>query len=103
MKVEGDDPRSLFPKILNDGKIVIFNPLHSQVDDLSGNAMALEKVGQSEESHGQKVDPDEMVDRPIIIGQLGDMEENKIRATHGGIVRCSRSVFQPKLKKIAGW
>jgi hypothetical protein len=103
VEVQGDDPRGLPPNILNDGKIVIFNPLHSQVDDLSGNAMALEKVGQSQKPHGQEVDPDEMMDRPVIIGQLGNMEENKIRATHGGIVRRSRVVFQPKLKKIAKW
>jgi hypothetical protein len=62
----------------------------------------VEEVGQSEKPHGQEVDPDEMTDRPVIIGQFGDMEKNKIKATHGGIVRCSYVIFQPKLKKIAG-
>ena len=62
--------------------------------------MTLEKVGQSKEPHRQEVDPDEMTDRPVIIGQFGDMEKNKINATHGGIVRCSHVIFQPKLKKI---
>jgi len=70
---------------------------------LGGNALTLEKVGQPEESHGQEVDPDEMADRTVIIIQLGNMEKNKIKATHGRIVRCSRVVFQPKLKKIAKW
>jgi hypothetical protein len=103
VEVQGDDPRGLFSEILNDGKIVVLNPLHSQVDDLSGNTTTLENVGQSEESHRQEVDPDEMIDRPVIIGQLGNMEKNNIRATHGEIVRWSRVVFQPKQKKIASW
>jgi hypothetical protein len=46
--------------------------------------MALKKIGQSQEPHGQEVDPDEMTDRPVIIGQFGDMEKNKVKATHGG-------------------
>jgi hypothetical protein len=71
------------------------------VYDLGGNAMTLEKVGQPEEPHGQEVDPDEMTDRPVIIGQFGNMEKNKIKTTHGGIVRCSHVIFQPELKKIA--
>jgi hypothetical protein len=71
------------------------------VYDLGRNAMTLEKVGQPEEPHGQEVDPDEMTDRPVIIGQFGNMEKNKIKTTHGGIVRCSHVIFQPELKKIA--
>ena len=47
--------------------------------DLSGDAAALEKVGQSEESHGQEIDPDEMIDRPVVIGQLGNMEKNTVK------------------------
>jgi hypothetical protein len=54
------------------------------VYDLGGNAMTLEKVGQSKEPHGQEVDPDEMTDRPVIIIQFGDVEKNKIKAIHGG-------------------
>jgi len=103
VEVQGDDSRGLLAEIFNDRKMVVFNPLYSQVDDLGGNALTLEKVGQPEESHGQEVDPDEMADRTVIIIQLGNMEKNKIKTTHGGIVRCSRVVFQLKLKKIAKW
>jgi hypothetical protein len=84
VEVQGDDPRGLLSQIVNDGKIVVFNPFHSQVNDLGGNTATLQNVGQSKESHGQEVDPDEMADRPVIIGQLRDMEKNKIKATHGG-------------------
>jgi hypothetical protein len=62
--------------------------------DLGGKSMTLEKVGQSEETHRQKVDPHEIIDRPVIIGQFGDMEKKKIKVTHGGIVRCSYVIFQ---------
>jgi hypothetical protein len=103
VEVQGDDSRGFLAKIFNDRKMAVFNPLHSQVDDLGGNALTLKKVGQSEESHGQEVDPDEMADRTVIIGQFGDVEKDKIKVTHGGIVRCSRVLFQPKLKKIAAW
>jgi hypothetical protein len=99
VEVQGDDPRGLLPKILNDGKIVIFNPLHSQVDDLGGNTTTLEKVGQPEEAHGQKVDPDEMMDRPVIVGQLGNMEKNKIKATHGGNCKMLTRDISTEAKK----
>jgi hypothetical protein len=84
VEVHRNDPRGLLPEIFDDREIVIFNPFDSQVDDLGGNAIALEKVGQSEEPHGQEVDPDEMTDRPVIIGQLGDMEKNNVRFSHRG-------------------
>jgi hypothetical protein len=84
VEVHRDDPGGLLPEIFDDREIVIFNPLYSQVYNLSGKTMALEKVGQSEEPHGQEVDPDEMTDRPVIIGQFGDMEKNEIKVTHGG-------------------
>jgi hypothetical protein len=84
VEVHRNDPGGLLPEIVDDREIVIFNPLYPQVDDLGGNTMTLEKVGQSEEPHGQEVDPDEMTDRPVIIGQFGDMEKNRIKAAHGG-------------------
>jgi hypothetical protein len=52
------------------------------VDDLDGNMMTLEKIGQSKKPHGEEVDPDEMIDRPVVIGQLGNMEENTIKSSH---------------------
>jgi hypothetical protein len=45
--------------------------------------MPLEKIGQSEESHGKEVDPDEMMDRSVVIGQLRNMEENTGECSHG--------------------
>jgi hypothetical protein len=99
VEVHRNDPGGLLPEIFDDREIVIFNPLYSQVYDLGGDAMTLEKVGQSEESHGQEVDPHKMTDRPVIIGHFRDMEKNKIKATHGGIVRCSQVIFQPRLRK----
>jgi hypothetical protein len=44
--------------------------------------MPLEKIGQSEESHGKEVDPDEMMDRPVVIGQFGDMKKNTVKCSH---------------------
>jgi hypothetical protein len=98
VEVHRNDPGGLLPEIVDDGEIVIFDPLQTQVDDLGGNTMTVETIGQSEEPHGQEVNPDEMTDRPVIIGQFGDMEKDKIKATHGGIVRCSSIIFQPLLK-----
>jgi hypothetical protein len=40
--------------------------------------ITLEEIGQSKKPHGQEVDPDEMIDWPVVIGQLGNMEENTI-------------------------
>jgi hypothetical protein len=68
VEIEGNDPRGLLPDVFDDGKFVVFNPLYSQVHNLSGNVMTLEKVGQSEEPHGQEIDPDETIDRPVVIG-----------------------------------
>jgi hypothetical protein len=82
VEVDGDDSRGLLPDIVDDRKTMIFNPFHSHVDDLGGNAMALKEVGQSEEPHGQEVDPDEMMDRPVVIGQLGDMKKDTVKCSH---------------------
>jgi hypothetical protein len=101
VEVHRNDPRGLLPEIFDDREIVIFNPFDSQVDDLGGNAIALEKVGQSEEPHGQEVDPDEMTDRPVIIGQLGDMEKNKIGTTHGGNCKMLPPHISTSSQKIA--
>jgi hypothetical protein len=73
------------------------------VYDLGGNAMLLEKVGQSKKPHGQEVDPDEMIDRPVIIGQLGDMEENKVKSSHRGNCKMSEWVFSTLFHFILGF
>jgi hypothetical protein len=82
VEVDGNDSRSLFSDIFDDRKMAIFNPLHSRVYDFRGNAMALEEVGQSEKPHGQEVDPHKIIDRPVIVVQLGDMEKNKVKFSH---------------------
>jgi hypothetical protein len=101
VKVDGNDPGSLFSDIFDDRKIVIFNPLHSHVHHLSGNAMALEKVGQSKKPHGQKVNPHKIVDRPVIIGQLGDMEKNKVKSSHWGNCKMLTRDISTSSKKLA--
>jgi hypothetical protein len=100
VEVHRYDPRRLLAKILNDGKMVIFNPLHSHVYDLSGYATALEKVSQSEEAHGQEIDPDEMIDRPVIVDQLGDMEKNNVRSSHRGNCKMLIRTISTSSKKL---
>jgi hypothetical protein len=78
VKIDGNDPRTFLLDIIDDGKIMILNPFNPHVYDLSGNAMTLEKVSQTKKPHGEKIDPDEMMDGPVVIGQLGDMKENTI-------------------------
>ncbi len=51
MKINGNDPRRLLSDIFNDGKTLILNPLHSEVDNLGRDPLSLKKVGQSKESH----------------------------------------------------
>jgi hypothetical protein len=82
VEVHGHDSRGLLPDIVDDGEFVILNPFHPHVHNLSGNAMTLEKIGQSEEPHGKEVDPDEMMDRPVVIGQLRDMKKNTVKCSH---------------------
>jgi hypothetical protein len=79
VEIECNDPRGLIPDIFDDGKFVVFNPLYSKVHHFSGNVMTMEKVGQSEEPHGQEIDPHETIDRPVVIGQLGDMKKNAVK------------------------
>jgi hypothetical protein len=101
VEIHGNDPRGLLPEIFDDREIVIFNPFYSQVYDLGGNAIALQKVGQSQEPHGHEVDPDEMTDRPVIIGQLGDMEKKKFGTTHGGNCKMLPPHISTSSQKIA--
>jgi hypothetical protein len=82
VEVQSENPRRLFSNIFDDRKSTIFNPLHSQVYDLSRNAMVLKNVGQPEEPHGEEVDPGEMIDRPVVIGQLRNMEKNAGEFSH---------------------
>src|SRR4030042_795150 len=84
VKIDSQDPRVFFFNIVQDRKIVIFNPLHSKVHNLSGNAMALEEVRQSKEPHRQKINPDKMIDGPIVIYQLGNVEKKAIQLYHRG-------------------
>jgi hypothetical protein len=67
MEIDGNNPWSLLFDIREDGKIVIFNPLHSQVNDLAGNSMTLKEVSQAKKSHGKEVDPDKLINGSIII------------------------------------
>jgi hypothetical protein len=82
VEIEGNDSWSFFPNIIEDRKIVIFDPLHSDVYDLGRNVMTLEKVGQSKESHRQEVDPDKLINGPIVISQLGDVDEEAVHSFH---------------------
>jgi hypothetical protein len=52
--------------------------------NLGGDVVTLEEVSQSEESHGQKVDPNKIINRPVVIVQLGDMEKNTVKFSHWG-------------------
>jgi hypothetical protein len=52
MEINGNHPRVLLLDIIKDGEIVIFNPFHSCMNDLGGDLMTLEKIGQSIDSHG---------------------------------------------------
>jgi len=89
MKIEGNDPRGLFLDLIKDGKMMIFDPFHSQMNDLAGNVLTLEKVGQSEESHRQEIDPQKMTNRPIVVSQLGDVQEETIHSFHRGNCKMS--------------
>jgi len=82
VEIDGNAPRVLLSDIFDDGKFVILDPLHPHVHDLSGDVMTLEKVGQPEEPHGQEIDPDEIIDRSVVIGQLGNMEEETVHLFH---------------------
>jgi hypothetical protein len=73
MKIESNHSRVFFSNIIEDRKIVIRDPLDSQMYDLVRNVVALEKVGQSEQSHRQEIDPDKLPNGPIVISQLGDV------------------------------
>jgi hypothetical protein len=89
MKIERNDLRGFFLNIMKDRKIMIFDPLHSYMYDLVGNVLTLEKVGQSEESHRQEVDPEKMINRPIVVSQLGDVQEETIHSFHRGNCKMS--------------
>jgi len=84
MKIEGNDSRGFFSNIIEDGKITICDPLDSQMYDLAGNVLTVEKVGQSEHSHGQEVNPNKLTNGPIVISQLGDVEEEAVYSFHRG-------------------
>jgi hypothetical protein len=102
MEIESHDPRGLLFDIGEDGKIVIFNPLHPHMDNLSRDPMALEQIGQSKETHGQKIDPDELINGSIVISQLRNMEKKAAQSFHRGnckMARRSISTPPPKLAK----
>jgi hypothetical protein len=67
VEVHGNDSRGLLPDIIDDGEFVVFNPFYPHVHNMSGNAMTLEKIRQSEKPHGEEIDPDKMMDRPVVI------------------------------------
>ena len=76
----------LFSDIFEDGKIMIFDPLHSHVNDLGGNTTTLQQIGQCEKSHGQEVDPGKMMNGPIVIDQFGDVQEEAAQSFHRGLL-----------------
>jgi hypothetical protein len=82
VEVHGDDSRVLLFDIWDDRKMVISNPFHSQMHHLGGNAVTLEEVGQSKKSHRHEVNPNKIMDGPVVIVQLGDMEENAVKSSH---------------------
>jgi hypothetical protein len=45
METDGNDPRGLLLDVFENGKMMIFNPLHSHVHNLGRNALTLEEVG----------------------------------------------------------
>jgi hypothetical protein len=45
VEINGNDSWGLLANIMEDRKIVIFNPFYPHMHDLSGDATALEKVG----------------------------------------------------------
>jgi hypothetical protein len=67
VKIDRNHPGGFLPDIGEDGKIAIFDPFHSHMYDLSRNALTVKEVGQSEESHRQEVDPDKLINGPIVI------------------------------------
>jgi hypothetical protein len=103
VEVDGNDSRGFLFDIFDDRKMMIFNPLHPHVYDLGGNMMTLEKVGQSEKPHGHEIDPDEMIDRPVIIGQFWDMEKNTVKFSHRRNCKMSGwRISTPSQKKSHG-
>jgi len=89
MKINGNDPRRLLSDIFNDGKTLILNPLHSQVDNLGRDPLSLKKVGQSKESHREKVDPNELINGSVVIDKFRDMNEKAVYSFHRGNCKMS--------------
>jgi hypothetical protein len=67
MKIDGYDLRILLSDIIHDGKMWVFDPLHSQVDNLRRDALSMKRIGQPEETHREEIDPDKLIDGPIVI------------------------------------
>jgi len=62
------------------------------VEDFCGDAMGMEEIGQCEESHRQEVNPEMMMDGPIVIDQLGNVEKKTIQSYHRGNCKMSESM-----------
>jgi hypothetical protein len=84
VEIEGNDPGRFFLYLFKNIVAWVFNPFHTQVNDLGGNVLAVEKIGQPKKPHGKEIDPNELVNGPIIILQLGDMEEETVHLFHRG-------------------
>jgi len=67
VKIDGNDARILLPDIVNHGKRVVLDPFYSQMDDLRRDALSVQRIGQSEESHRKEIDPDKLIDGPIVV------------------------------------
>jgi len=66
------------------------------VDHLAGDAVALKKVGQSEQVNRKGRAPQKPIEGPIIIGQFGNVEKETIKLSHWAlIVKWAMASFQP--------
>jgi hypothetical protein len=99
VEVDGNNSRVFLFDIFDDRKMMILNPFHSHMHNLGGDVVTLEEVSQSEESHGQKVDPNKIIDRPVVIIQLGDMEKNTVKSSHWGNCKMSTGYISTSLQK----
>jgi hypothetical protein len=67
MEIQEDHRGSLFFKIGEDGKSPILDPLHSHMDNLGGDALALDQVCQPKEFHRQEVNPEKTMKGAVVI------------------------------------
>jgi hypothetical protein len=101
LKIEGHDPGLVLVKITDDRKIGVFNPFDTEMDDFNRDVTGLEEVGQPKESDGKKVDRGIMMERPIVICGLGDVEKKAIHSFHRGNCKTRERPLQPFLRDFS--